>query len=134
MCNLDPNSKPKGRWYKGYKVVYELNGKNYSPAMGFCYDDFEEIPVVKKQKRLGNSLFTNHILNSGAYKFDMLGRTGVFVNKKDASFLRGDLIVCKEPNSKGTFKVKRVRIAKNLLFGWYNEDKVIAGSKLTFLE
>jgi len=89
MCHLGYEASYES--FVGYKVVaVKEDGKKYSVAMGFCYDDYNLIPVVEKQESIG-SYFVNDILNKygcSPYKPNMRGRTAVFADKQEALSLR----------------------------------------------
>ena len=134
MCDLTKSLKKKN--FKGYKVVAEgKDGKNYSVAMGFCYDDFDQIPGISKQKRISN-FFHKHILSNRGYGFsqEMVGRTAVFVNARDAvNLVRGineESQYIKPEFCKKRIKVKQAIVSKALMSGKYGEAEVVAGRKI----
>lgn len=138
MCNLTNISKKKVAM--GWKVVAvnEKDGKNYSLAMGFCYNDHDKIPVVKEQKRIGKH-FRSDILDPidwrSVFRSDMQGRTAIFTSSGAAAELAsrirrvyGYRVV-----------VKLATIEDGLMDGSYYLDgylqhqEVIAGRKLKFI-
>jgi len=134
MCDLTKSLKKKN--FKGYKVVAEgKDGKNYSVAMGFCYDDFDQIPGISKQKRISN-FFHKHILSSrmSGFSLDMVGRTAVFVYARDAADLvrriNEDSQYIKPEFCKKRIKVKQATVSKAMMSGEYGDREVVAGRKI----
>ena len=134
MCDLTKSLKKKN--FKGYKVVAEgKDGKNYSVAMGFCYDDFDQIPGISKQKRISN-FFNNNILSSRGYGFSqkMVGRTAVFVNAHDAADLvrriNEESRYIKPEFCKKRIKVKQATVSRAMMSGEYENREVVAGRKI----
>lgn len=132
MCDLV--EKFDANEFIGYKVVIEIEGKNYSPAMGFCYDDYDTIPVIKEQFKL-TTYFNDDILNKNVkygYKENMIGRTAIFKNISDAYALAN--YFRREPVFKGKIKVKKAKVTIDLLIGFYGtaEEEVIGGRKIEF--
>jgi len=120
----------------GYKVVttYANNKKRYSAAMGFCYDDYEEIPIIKRQRRLSMN-FISDILdkNQSAYSPSMEGRTAVFVNLEDAIGLYRS-IENHRTNANIHTEIYKAEVSKDLMKGNYGHDEVVAGRKIKFLK
>lgn len=129
MCNL--LNKSEAESITGYKVVAEIDGKNYSIAMGFCYDDHEEIPVVEEQKCLG--YFNEDILyDAFAFSKDMKGRTAIFLNYLSALELA--MNIAHHHSMKGIRVVLKIaRISKDIMLGEYGPHQVAAGRKIEFL-
>ncbi len=115
----------------GYKVVAKKDGKYYSLAMGFCYNDHKSIPTVTEQKRISTQ-FTDDILqvNSYAFEANMVGRTAIF------GYLRDAIDIYKEAcmYSKETYSVVivRARIYDDLMSGEYGLSKVVGGKRIEF--
>ena len=116
--------------FEGWKLVAEKDGKYYSLAMGFCYNDHNLIPVVVVQHRLWKS-FSDDILTSSFDK-QMEGRTAVFHTMEDLEY--------EFPHWKNGYMwglsivAKKVRVSVDLMMGIYGLSPVIAGRKLEFLE
>ena len=123
----------------GWKIVAEKDGKNYSLAMGFCYDDYDYVPIVKKQERLVHH-FNDCILDeTGGFGFrkDMVGRTAIYLDETDCYFLLGDIkFGSVDPDYE--IKMKKAKVSVDLMIGTYgaeeNGEKVVAGRKIEFLE
>lgn len=120
---------------KGYKIVTvkESTGRNYSPAMGFCYRNGERIPVIKKQKRLAWN-FNKNILSREwgniAYSSLMEGRTAVFSDLYEAK--RESRIWKKCGIQNGFYlTVKEAAVSEDLMSGRYGRDSVVAGRQIT---
>ena len=100
MCDVTGthNLTPK----KGWKVVavYKKTGEYYSPAMGMKYKSGRVVPSLKVQNKISD-WYNNEILDTMQYhktiaeakksnsilsgfRAAMIGRTGIFVFKKDA--------------------------------------------------
>ena len=145
MCFLT-NKVPK-KFIEGYKIVAEKEGKNYSLAMGFCYENYPDgMPVLKYGEQ--NSLsyeYSEFILdedsNTGFSK-EMKGRTAIFINKNDAIaeaenhipsiYFNAHLI-----DMEYVVKVKKARVSVDLmegLYGYMPIKPVVAGRKIEFLE
>ena len=137
MCDLTSTSKLKSK--TGYKVVLKnkKDNKFYSIAMGFCYDDFKEIPKIINQKNLSNGYFKYNILTT-YFKDDMVGRTALFVNKNQAIDLFNKLKQYFEEKSKYKLCLVKAKVYKDLLKGTYQSIfticSVIAGRKIKFIE
>jgi hypothetical protein len=139
MCDLYEKS-PHGS-VKGWKIVAEdLDGKNYSLAMGFCYDDFEKIPIIKNQKRL-TSVFNDRILQDFGcgFRVDMIGRTAIFKIKSHAVNIAE---ACQDVSFPYRVKVKPAQVSCQVLMGEYSSVAmgeyssypVAAGKKIKFLD
>lgn len=132
MCYLTTVSKKKSA--TGYKMVAERKGKRYSLAMGFCYDDYDRIPIIREQKKIG-LYFNDHILTLPmVFQSRMEGRTAIFINKEDAitRFRRFKAEGCKPGFS---IKLYKAVVSIDLMEGYYNDDyPVIAGRKIKFIE
>ena len=137
MCNL--TKKIKSKSMKGYKIVAEKDGKNYSLAMGFCYEKLERIPKVNVQKRI-TRFFAPQILESPltGYVEDMVGRTAIFTRKKDAvEFFDSFTKYLKSYNYFDfpfKFALKRAVVSEDLMSGSYGISRVVAGRKIEILE
>lgn len=129
--------------FEGWKIVVEKeDGKYYSAAMGFCYNDYEKIPEVKEQKRI-IKCFMDDILDSwsNGFSYEMIGRSAIFVEKESANaelnrilwelvYLGSFSLV----NENMELKVVKTRVSDSVYEGYYGFDKVLAGRKLEFLE
>lgn len=84
MCNLQVHMD-NDESIEGYKIVAKnrKTGKYYSLAMGFEYNEDEDVPVVQDQFRIG-TYFVDDILKSTNYRIDMRGRSAIFLHPKDA--------------------------------------------------
>ena len=132
MCDLHRNIDKES--FVGYKLVAEEieTGKNYSLAMGFCYDDYDRIPIIEKQKRL-----TTGFVDDLLYRFfvkEMKGRTSVYKDFEDANynFLDMKLTYSMSPGFK--LKLKKAKVSIDLMGGDYGVFPIISGRKIEFLE
>ena len=137
MCELTQKVKDK-KSISGYKIVLvkKSTGKNYSLAMGFCYDDYERIPIPKRQKRF-TSYFTNFLFNKqhGAYTKAMEGRTAIFKNLEDALRIVNHIaywIHTHEEASDYNLVLKEAIVSIDLMKGNYSNSIVYAGRKIEF--
>ena len=131
MCKLTEDYKESE--FIGYKVVAMKDGKHYSPAMGFCYDDYpERIPIITRQVNLTHH-FVNYILREDCFRDNMLGRTAAFRSEMTA-FELAEEIKIDTGNSPYKFVVKKVRLSVDLMEGTYGFSRVVAGRKIEFLE
>lgn len=135
MCTLRRNLKSKKR--TGYKIVAEKGGKDYSVAMGFCYQDTPKIPVVTEQHRL-SKYFADYILKPfGPFNDNMQGRTAVICKKQDTKKLF-DFIRNSKPEYGYTIKLKRAIVRNDLMSGWYDVGDeaipIVAGREIEILE
>ena len=132
MCNLTRSMTAES--FVGYKLVAEEieTGKNYSLAMGFCYDDYEEIPIVEEQKRLTTG-FIDRILYS-YFVYRMKGRTSVYKFHVDAKSHYLDMTNAYLISLGFELKVKKAKVSIHLMEGEYGGNEVVAGRKIEFLE
>lgn len=136
MCKLTKEIGD-GPFY-GYKVVAEdKNGKYWSIAMGFCYNDHEMIPKVKRQRAI--AYYRNNILDVFSTVFECLmeGRSAVFVEKEDAiTEVNKIKFFVKENTVAFPFKIKIIRtcVSDSIYKGFYRGLDILAGRKLEFLE
>ena len=132
MCNLINSIEAKS--FVGYKIVAEKDGKNYSVAMGFCYDDYEEIPIVEEQKRIAywfiDSILSSYVLN----KELMRGRTAVFRYKRQAKKIYLEMLISDTIGEEYKLKLKKAKVSIDLMEGDFTGLDVVAGKKIEFLE
>lgn len=119
--------------FVGYKVVLEKNGRNYSPAMGICYEDHDIMPTSIRQQRL-TRLFANDILShAGSFSPEMVGKTAVFVNFCDAEYLYNEIHEVGFNNGY-TPAIKFATVTDDLMKGCYGKGNsaaaVVAGRKI----
>jgi len=139
MCDLGMHYKPSSSGVvtiTGFKVVAMCEGKHYSISMGFCYDDYEMIPIVKEQKRISN-YFRDDILTKNPFRDLMVGRTAVFLDLYAAARLLKNIFSESNYifiNDKFKFIIKRANVSIDLLSGTYNDNPVVAGRKIDFFE
>jgi len=135
MCHLNDHLTQKTK--VGYKVVAETrDGEKFSIAMGFNYaNNRGNIPVIKIQNQIGN-YFHENILTTGLSKSTMIGRTAVFVSKKDALRLAKSISYKALP-VKYKLRVVKAKVSKDLMSGTYTMGimcDVVAGRHIKFLE
>lgn len=136
MCVLDKPIKSKSK--SGYKVVAIKNGKYYSIAMGFCYNQYEKIPVVAHQASL--TYFTTNILtNSYCYVSAMQGRTTIFKNKGGAirlyEAIMTDMDYCgNQVSNINSYEITIVEatVTDELWEGTYGTSVIYAGRRISF--
>lgn len=130
MCELI--RKYKGASFVGYKVVIDMNGYFFSPAMGCKYPLKGKVPVVTKQIRLADYFFS-HILSGQSYRPKMKGRTAAFYKKSYAlriSRLINNSYYVKSKKS----TVVKVKLTKDLMEGTYGRASIVAGRHIEFLD
>lgn len=134
MCYLTENLEQES--FDGYKVVAEKDKKNYSLAMGFCYDSYNEVPIVEKQKRI-SYYYNGEILEDSlsGYSDLMKGRTAVFVNLQKARDYAKNLSY-ESFDENFSLKIKKATVSKDLMGGKvtkrFNSPEVVAGRKIVF--
>ena len=128
MCDLKRKSTRKEAI--GWKVVAVIDGEYYSPAMGIKYPKKGEIPVPQIQKRI-SSYFDDSILRPKqlAYNEEMIGRTAIFLRKRDAEGLATRIRL----ETSIEIKTIKAKLTKDLMCGDYC-GKVIAGRHIEYLE
>lgn len=130
MCDL--TEKAGEGPFKGWKIVAEKEGKYYSVAMGFCYDDHEIIPVVRKQRCLAE-YFSSIILTSGAFRPLMEGRSAIFESKERALELLPDDIYLNVVVEGFKMKVVPAIVKDSVYKGTYGFGTIVyAGKVLEF--
>jgi len=132
MCDLMKELEEKE--FTGYKVVakHKQNGKYYSIAMGFCYNDSEIIPVVEEQNRIGH-YFVGDILKHITFKNEMVGRTAVFKSLDQAKELLEEIMEDSDHYDLNyNFIIVEATVLEDLL-GFYYINPVVAGRKIKFI-
>lgn len=140
MCNLTMKKTDLIRYGTKVVAIHKKSGERYSVAMGFCYDRYETIPNVTKQKGI-SGYFYNGILNDmdGCYSSNMIGRTSLFEYLSDARALYKAVEkyfnpdIDPELSSKWRLAIMSCSVEEDIMSGDYGGKRVIAGRKLTFL-
>ncbi|MFA5397774.1 MAG: hypothetical protein WC346_17325 [Methanogenium sp.] len=136
MCDLV--EKYQGEEFTGWKVVAveKITGKRYSVAMGFCYDDYDEIPICCVQNQIGN-FFVPDILVSNTFNREMRGRTAVFLVKEGAETLCSQIKRESFYVNRFTFQILKAKVSIDLMKGIFNNlfkaYPVVAGRRIEFL-
>jgi hypothetical protein len=133
MCDLTIRIPEKSR--QGFKIVLERedNKKNYSAAMGFCYDDLPggKVPIVKEQDNIGEYYVNCILISNNLYKPNMVGRSSIILNIVDALteiqdlFRWGENIATKFNSSEKLkpfiykLKLKKAIVSNGLMLGSY---------------
>lgn len=136
MCFL--TKKLNKELVEGYKVVAEKDGKNYSLAMGICYEDYSDgMPILKKgcQYQISRH-YNNRILENKNFGFseEMQGRTAIFLDERNAFYEAYQHILI-FPSY--LVKVKRARVSVDLMEGTiaeFSTTEVVAGRKIELFE
>lgn len=134
MCDLGLNSKIEGE-VKGWKIVAIKDREYYSVAMGFKYEEDEDIPIVQEQKKLSVH-FNSHILDQHAhagFRREMIGRTSIFQNYEDAEELLCDVLSFEE---RIKFSIVPASVSKDVIGGTYGDgdSRVFAGRRIKFIK
>ncbi|GAG19966.1 unnamed protein product [marine sediment metagenome] len=134
MCDLNIYSNKKEQTIHKLVAVHRKTEERYSLAMGFCYDDYEEIPVITEQKRLLDS-YNISILDSETHGFKklMVERTAGYVHKNDAI---DELATYKFDGLNSAFRLALFKavVSIELMEGSYGVKQIIAGRKIEFLK
>lgn len=118
---------------KGYKVVAMKDGKYYSLAMGFCYNDHELMPKALIQNRL-TAHFNDSILNIYAgwgYREHMVGRTAIFLRYENAHYL-AELLKYTMFDPAYDIAIVEATVSVDLMGGFYESQRVVAGRRIEF--
>ena len=131
MCDFTGKSKSTER--VGYKIVL-TDGKNkkfYSPHVGAEYVDGPVKVAIKYKSK--TSVFDCDILDY-AFKKDHVGRTAVFLRKKDAQDIAKMFTTCTEFKKDIKYKlgVVKATVSNDLLIGQFKDCKVVAGKHIVF--
>lgn len=142
MCDVQLSTKGRKQKF-GYKIVLKQDGKYFSPAMGCEYPMKGKIKQVKVQTRL-STYFYGDILapglkygfstaeQSGGYRREMVGNTGVFVYKFDAQSMC-DLMSAYEDDPH-TYSVVKARVYGTTFDGMYDGVPVVLGNHIEFID
>ena len=127
MCTLISKISPSK--FIGYKVAIKINDKYYSPAMGFMYE-VGKVPIIIEQKRLSHFFKENILEGSCSYKYNMVGRTSILINKKDAIRLLEDIESKINLSKPYSVVILKMEISDSLMCGNYEGCDVVAGRKI----
>lgn len=130
MCDL--NSKIEGE-VRGWKIVAIKDREYYSVAMGFKYEEDEDIPIVLEQRGLSDH-FNCNILNIYAhmgFRKEMIGRTSIFQNYEDAEKLFHNILRLGE---RIKLSIVQASVSKDVLGGTYKDLRVFAGRRIKFIK
>ena len=97
MCEIT-GKYTESEKFTGYKLVYIIDGRYYSPVTGVEYEAGKHVKAVTSgeatenfrensilnELSLGNNWFKPYQIFSTFYSWSMNGKTGVFVNRSDA--------------------------------------------------
>jgi len=137
MCKLDEYNKvaDDDDDCNGYKVVAvrDSDGAYFSPATGMKYVHGKKIRAIKRQRSI-TSKFVNDLLIPGRRSFSelMVGRTAIFSSRETAIDLKADLYKSDSIRKGFTLDVVPARVATDVIRGFYNYGRVVAGRRIYF--
>lgn len=76
MCKI--NTKTKHKTVTGYKAVFEIDGKYYSPSTGVEYVEGMKMPFLNKRCEFADTDWADIFEDTVFYHYGMQGKTGVF--------------------------------------------------------